>query len=138
MENATKALIIAAAVLVAILVISLGIGIFNKASESVDVQDGLDEVEMAKKTQRFFKYEGDKVSGSEVNAMLREVANYNMAQKDTSTTVQVFLYEEELIDESNNRTTLPRKLSTDKTYRGKCYFGENTKRVRKIDIWINN
>ena len=35
MENATKALLIAAAVLIAILIISLGIVIYNQASETV-------------------------------------------------------------------------------------------------------
>ena len=43
MENATKALMIAAAVIVAILIISLGIGIFNMASEQVDNAGDLSE-----------------------------------------------------------------------------------------------
>ena len=45
MENATKALLIAAAVLIAILIISLGIVVYNKASEAVTGAGDLSEYE---------------------------------------------------------------------------------------------
>ena len=72
MENATKALLIAAAVLVAILIISLGIGIFNMASEQVYNAGDLSEYQIQQFNEKFTKYEGENKSGSEVNAMLKK------------------------------------------------------------------
>ena len=46
MENATKALLIAAAVLVAILIISLGLVVYNMAAETVNNSANLSEYEI--------------------------------------------------------------------------------------------
>ena len=46
MENATKALLIAAAVLVAILIISLGLVVYNMAAESVNNNSSLSAQEI--------------------------------------------------------------------------------------------
>ena len=56
MENATKALLIAAAVLVAILIISLGIGIFNMSSEQIDNAGDLTEYQVQTFNDKFRKY----------------------------------------------------------------------------------
>ena len=77
MENATKALLIAAAVLVAILIISLGLVVYNMASETIDSVNFSGQ-EVTAFNDKFTQYEGKKVRGSEVNAMLRTVLNSNM------------------------------------------------------------
>ena len=46
MENATKALMIAAAVIVVLLVIGLGIGVFNMANEQIDNAGDLNEYQV--------------------------------------------------------------------------------------------
>ena len=89
MENATKALLIAAAVLVVILIISLGVGIFRQASETVDGAGDLSEYELQQHNDKFEKHLGDNRTGSEVNAMLKTVFNYNMAQDDDDSKVLV-------------------------------------------------
>lgn len=88
MENATKALLIAAAVLVVILIISLGIGIFTMASEQMGNAD-LTEYQIAQFNDKFKKYEGTTVSATKVNALLDTVFNHNMSQEDASTRVAV-------------------------------------------------
>ena len=54
MENASKALIIAGAILLAILLISLGIMIFNQAQSVVD-GSGMSEAELSTFNSKFTK-----------------------------------------------------------------------------------
>ncbi|MEI3356131.1 MAG: hypothetical protein V8R81_03530 [Clostridia bacterium] len=63
MENASKALIIAGAILLAILIISLGIMIYNQASGVVN-NNSMTEVEVTTFNQKFEQYLGDKVKRS--------------------------------------------------------------------------
>lgn len=77
MENATKALLIAAAVLVAILIISLGLVVYNMAAETVNSQN-LSQQEVQAQNEKFARYDGTNKRGSEVNAMLKTVLQSNM------------------------------------------------------------
>lgn len=78
MENAVKALLIAAAVLIAILIISLGLGVYNKASETVEGAGDLSEYQIHQFNEKFTKYQGTNVSGSDVNALITTVHNHNL------------------------------------------------------------
>lgn len=77
MENATKALLIAAAVLVAILIISLGLVVYNMASETMDSVN-MSGHEITAFNDKFEQYEGTNKRGSEINAMLKTVLNSNL------------------------------------------------------------
>ena len=77
MENATKALLIAAAVLVAILIISLGLAVYNMAAETVNSQN-FSQQEVQAQNEKFARYNGTNKRGSEVNAMLKTVLQSNM------------------------------------------------------------
>lgn len=80
MENASKALIIAGAILLSILIISLGLMIFNQAKEVVSGSSGsMDEVEVKTFNSKFETYEGDNISGSNVNALLSAVVSSNVS-----------------------------------------------------------
>ena len=77
MENATKALMIAGAVLIAILIIGVGMMIYNSAQGSIEgatSQVAQQEVEMF--NSGFAQYEG-KRSGSQVKALISSVLNNN-------------------------------------------------------------
>ena len=89
MENATKALLIAAAVLVAILIISLGLVVYNMAAETVNNSANLSEYEIQSFNEKFQKYVGDNVSGTTVNAMINTVFNHNLAQEDEGRKVEI-------------------------------------------------
>lgn len=69
MENASKALIIAGAILLSILIIALGIFIFNAAKGAVNT-DALDATEIETFNGQFTMYEGTKVLGSNVKALI--------------------------------------------------------------------
>lgn len=75
MENASKALIIAGAILLSILIIALGVFIFNQAKSSIG-NTGLSDQEVAAFNSKFDSYEG-KQKGSSVKALVNTVKNYN-------------------------------------------------------------
>mgnify|MGYP000525539597 CR=1 FL=1 len=81
MENATKALLIAAAVLVAILIISLGLVVYNMAAESVNNNSSLSAQEIQAFNDQFTQYEGDNVRGTRVNSLLKTALNNNITQQ---------------------------------------------------------
>ena len=80
MENATKALLIAAAVLVAILIISLGLVVYNMAAETVNNSANLSQQEIQTFNEQFTQYQGDNVRGSNVNALLKTALNNNITK----------------------------------------------------------
>ena len=77
MENASKALIIAGAILLSILIISLGIMIFNQAQDAMG-EGGISDAEITAFNNKFLKYEGKK-QGSTVKNLIQEV-NVNNSQ----------------------------------------------------------
>lgn len=88
MENATKALLIAAAVLVAILIISLGLVVYNNSASTVQ-QANLSSQEIQAQNEKFTRYNGTNKRGSEVNALLQTVLNYNLNTTDEGNKVTV-------------------------------------------------
>ena len=81
MENASKALIIAGAILLSILIISLGIMIFRQASGVIN-NNAMDELEVTQFNQRFEQYFGDNVRGANVNALISAVDSNNRTYAD--------------------------------------------------------
>ena len=81
MENATKALLIAAAVLVAILIISLGLVVYNIAEETVNNNSSLSAQEIQAFNDQFTQYEGENVRGTRVNSLLKTALNNNITQQ---------------------------------------------------------
>ena len=80
MENATKALLIAAAILIAIVLISLGVFVLNMGQETVN-SINMNETEIMAFNSKFTPYEG-KQRGSQVNALAQTVLTNNQAAKD--------------------------------------------------------
>ena len=83
MENASKALIIAGAILLAILIISLGIMIYNQASGVVN-NNAMSEVDISTFNQKFTQYQGPNVRGAQVNALLNQIQMSNVTYQDDS------------------------------------------------------
>lgn len=77
MENATKALLIAAGVLVVILIITFGVGIFQMGEEATSGLN-LSQQEVQAFNQQFDQYHGTAKRGNEVNAMLKTVIQSNI------------------------------------------------------------
>lgn len=75
MENASKALIIAGAILLAILLISLGIMIFGQAQDTVN-NSGMSQAQISSFNNKFIKYEGEQ-TGSVVKTLVNEIIASN-------------------------------------------------------------
>lgn len=87
MENASKALIIAGAILLSILLISLGIMIFNQA-RGIASGSQMDSVEKETFNSKFTQYEGTR-KGAEVKSMLQQVLASNGDEDNTSRKISV-------------------------------------------------
>ena len=81
MENASKALIIAGAILLSILIISLGIMVYNNAKNTVG-SASLDKQEIQTFNSDFEKYVGDNKTASEVRTMISEVIASNASENN--------------------------------------------------------
>ena len=119
MENATKALLIAAAVLVAILIISLGLAVYNKASNATDSAD-LSGAEIQAQNEKFLKYDGKNKRGSEVNALLETVLNSNLTSNSEGAKVTI---ESSAVTLGSNSIT--KKADTSKLYDIECVRDSN-------------
>ena len=80
MENASKALIIAGAILLAILLISLGIMVFTQAQETVN-DTSLSQAEVTSFNSNYLKYEG-KQSGTMVKSLFSDVIANNAKESN--------------------------------------------------------
>ena len=80
MENASKALIIAGAILLAILIIALGVYILNQAKSTTNV-DELTNQQVQAHNNTFFNYEGS-INGTQAKALIDEIRNNNQSMPD--------------------------------------------------------
>lgn len=139
MENASKALIIAGAILLSILIISLGIMIFRQASGVVD-SNAMDEVAVSTFNQKFTQYEGNNVRGSNVNALIETIVQNNLTNSaDTSKQVEISVTAtnwESGTKPSGKATSIGAKASTGKSY--KVVMTKDTKSGYVTKVTISN
>lgn len=79
MENASKALIIAGAILISIMIVSLGVLLFNRMSGTAKEMANMNEQEIAAFNSKITPYLGDSISGSQVNALIQYVISNDLA-----------------------------------------------------------
>lgn len=92
MENASKALIIAGAILISILIISLGIVVFNKFGGKAKDAANMDEQEISNFNSKITPYIGNNISGSQVNALIQYIISVNTSavnNKDLTKSVKI-------------------------------------------------
>ncbi len=102
MENASKALIIIASVLVAIMIVALGVTIFTKAQNSADTSS-LDQTEINMFNSKFERYAGNQ-NGSQVKSLISyAISNASTNSKDPAKLPQItFEGNEDKIEEAEN------------------------------------
>lgn len=122
MENASKALIIAGAILLSILIISLGIMIFQQASGVIN-GNAMSELEIQQFNQRFTQYEGDRVRGTTVNAMLQTVLANNTSQDDDNRRIEVKLDNKTILKKTDANIASGTSINTGAIYSVKCVNG---------------
>ena len=88
MENASKALIIAGAILLAILIIGLGVYIYRQAAGVIDTGT-MDQLVVSQFNAQFEPYLGNNVSGSNVKQLIKIIDASNRAKEDLPVTFKV-------------------------------------------------
>ena len=128
MENASKALIIAGAILLAILLISLGIMIFNQAQDTVS-GSGMDQAAVTSFNNQLLKYEGSK-KGTMVKAMIQEVLAIN-AESDNNDSISVQV---QFNSESATTTPTTSRIINNNTYEIVMGYDGSSNRINKITV----
>lgn len=130
MENATKALLIAAAVLVAILIISLGLVVYNMAAETMSGIN-LNEAERMRFNSKFENFNGKNVSGTQVNSLVKTVFQHNLANDDANMKVSI----SGALTLTTGATSYSSvKADTGKTYEVECQFSSTTGLITNIKV----
>ena len=112
MENASKALIIAGAILISILIVGLGVIIYQNVS-GIAQGGTLDAQEITAHNSPFEGYFGDYVSGSNVRALLTQVQANNSAANRNDEVVGNYIY---VIDGDNGGILTSSAVRTGKMY----------------------
>lgn len=86
MENASKALIIAGSIILAIMIISLSVFLFNKFKDSTENSVNMTEAEINAFNSKITPYFGDAVQGSKVNSLLQYCLSVNMSAQNSGDT----------------------------------------------------
>ena len=128
MENSSKALIIAGAILLAILLISLGIMIFNQAQDTV-TNSGMTEAELTSFNNKFLKYEGNAVKGTMVKSMMQEV---KAANQNASDGVKITVNLKATADGQAAEITDTSSIQTNHTYKVAMVYTNN--RISTINV----
>ena len=127
MENASKALIIAGAILLSILIVSLGIMVFQNAKNTVS-SSNLNKQEIESFNSQWEGYEGTKKTASEVRSVAQAIIASNASESKSGTNRWIAFDNSETV----NTTTLTSKPSVtvpspanSKTYTIKVGYDDN-------------
>lgn len=108
MENASKALIIAGAILLSVLIISLGIMVFQNAKNTVG-STNLSKQEIETFNSQWQAYEGTNKTASEVRTMIQAVIANNASETSNGTN--------KIVNVNNSKpTSTPTSISNSKRY----------------------
>ena len=83
MENASKALIIAGAILLAIAIIGVGMYVYSTVSDTIQSQSDMSEEEVTAYNQPYVTYEGIR-NGAQLKALCDNVRQHNVTATDPS------------------------------------------------------
>ena len=99
MENASKALIIAGAILIAILLISVGILVMNSVNKPIDEVQGESDSQAAQMfNSKFTIYAGKDKSVQDVKSLCMAVDASNASDKKHEITIRGYIYKDNPID----------------------------------------
>lgn len=149
MENASKALIIAGAILVSILIIGLGMTLYNNAAGTLE-RANIDETAVRQYNAGFTEYEGQSnVKGANIKALIRDVMTHNRSVGDDhSLVIEVQTVDADVAaaytahltpsEAITNAQGVLNGIQNGKTYRVTCGYDETTGYVTLIGIDVQN
>lgn len=129
MENASKALIIAGAILLAILIIGLGMMIFNNAKDAISGAN-LDKETITAFNSTFDPYLGTNVKGTNVKTLCNTVRDNNLSADNSST----FPISINGVTEATEINTLKASFASGKLYNVTATYSTTTKLIETITI----
>ena len=107
MENASKALIIAGAILLSILIIAIGMYIYNSSQNSInEAASQISAQEVQSFNQTWEMYEGAQ-SGSNVRSLISKMSSNAKINEDEESKIVGLYYEPEYKNQSGNGTWCP-------------------------------
>lgn len=137
MENASKALIIAGAILLSILIIGLGMLIFNQAKEAI-TGSNLDKEQIEAVNSRYEPYLGDNVKGSKVKTLCTNIKSNNLvADEDETYSITIDFDGKEAVTASDI-DAIKTSIGNGKYYTVKAEYSTTTKLIEKITISLNS
>ena len=137
MENASKALIIAGAVLVTLMVISLGVYIFNNMSNSVRSGTDMTQEEITAFNNKLTPYIGNNKSGSQVNVLIQTAFSINQTADNNNETVTITKSDGTLLVSPNMDTTI--KVETSGAYyKVEATYSSTTGLINAITVTPNS
>lgn len=92
MENASKALIIAGAILISILIVGLGVIIYNNVADIAGDTSGINQQAVSSHNSPIESYFGDQVTGSNVRALITYVNGINRTARANDEVVGNYIY----------------------------------------------
>ena len=130
MENATKALLIAAAVLIVIIIISLGVYVVGMGQAQLDQgEQALSGLEINTFNSTYENYEGTSVAGSRVNSLIKNVYQHNLTESDDTRKITI----DGVVTLAADATTQP-TVGTGKRYSVVCNYDKNSGLITSITI----
>ncbi len=135
MENASKALIIAGAILIAIVLVTVGVVVIN----SFNPDDAIGEVDQRTKevfNSKFVSNSGEKVRGSAVKTLLSNVISSN-ASNEASKKISVTVDGANSTNDSNKISEISRDVNTSHRYTVTLSYATNGL-INSIDIADND
>lgn len=130
MENASKALIIAGAILLAILIIALGVMVYNNAKETVGSAD-LSSTEITSFNSQWESYVGDNKTAAQIKSMFSAVIASNASETNNGTARIVTI---------NNQTVnaQPTNIISSTTYKVVATYNNATGLITDLNYTNNN
>lgn len=116
MENASKALIMAGAILIALLIISLSILIFNNFGGAAKEAANMDEQQIKAFNAQLTPYLGNNVSGSQVNTLLQRCLSINIAAQNSGETYKCITVNVNGTERINGTSNTFQRVDTNKKY----------------------
>ena len=146
MENASKALIIAGAILLAIAIIGIGMLVFRGASETAESAGDITPQQIETYNQTFLNYEGVK-NGSQVKNLCDAVRRHNVTATDPSKEVSLIEGVAQDISAptktgtkgttSGEINTIKGKILSGRQYTVSLGFDPDTGRITQVGIKAN-
>lgn len=142
MENASKALIIAGAILLSILIIGLGMMIFNQAKDAIG-NTGMDTQKANAYNAEFLSYLGDNISGANVRTLCDIVRSHNttnVSESDDSLKVTITV-DGQSGDTASTINAVKKKVQQGKTYKVEVNddgYDSNTGYIKTITVTTNS